>query len=535
MLQQCSSLCCGRSRSARSLALRVNPVVRWGIPLTLVATDAAFIYTNLVGDATSYLDLYVLPERNLGYHTEAFVFFLSNTIQLMWENEARFLAFLIGLFSCALPHLKVVSLLAVWFAPLPGKYTSNALFVLDVISKWSFLDLFVLTMYGQALNIKVERAFFASYDVNMSLLVRPGSFVFLGAVCYALLCSQVMIALHRSTSAGGGHGSGGESLRGGDTRSRTRSAFAAGTPGKRSRASSAPSSLGARAPSASVAEAIVRAVGAPSVTARLHSASAVLGGALDPLQSAARRASASFSRAARSRASSRQSFASGERAAVNSRPVARSYQLSSGSLSIDGATAIEALDEKGEGKGSSGRRGAELSSDYSASLGVPGEERAAGGLAEHPSSCVRPWSRRVCAPLALCLEFALAPLCCVCSWWFLPVQRWLRPRKWWYFMCCSKSESSRASLPLRALLARHTSVAKRFLLHCQTIAAYECTRGLASQPARCSCVPTSRDEVVRRAAHRRCRRGAYIRSDCRLLPFCVRRRARRYTAGELQC
>ena len=355
VVRRCLAVCCSRSRSARSLALRVHPLVRWGIPLTLVATDAAFIYTNLVGDATSYLDLYVLPERNLGYHTEAFIFYLANTIQLMWENEARFLAFLIGVFSCALPHLKVVSLLAVWFAPLPAKYTSNVLFILDVISKWSFLDLFVLTMYGQALNIKVERAFFASYDVNMSLLVRPGSFVFLGAVCYALLCSQIMIALHRSTSADGGHGSSGSGSNfagrlgdGGD-------GSAARAADKRAHASSAPSSLGARAPSASIADAIVRAVGAPSVTARLHPASAVLDGALDPLQSAARRASASFSRASRGRASSRQSLASGECAAASSRPVARSYQLSSGRLTLDGAEGV--ADE-----GNAARLGAALKS-----------------------------------------------------------------------------------------------------------------------------------------------------------------------------
>ena len=463
MVVRVFSLCCGRSNTAsRSLALRVHPALRWLLPLSLIVVDAAFLYTNLVGDATSYLDLYVYPERVISYHTEAFVFYLSNTVQLMWENEARFLAFLIAVFSCALPHIKVISLIIVWFIPLSNKITSNALFVLDLISKWSFLDLFVLTMYGQALNITAIGAFFGSYDVNMSLLVRPGSFVFLGAVCYALLCSQIMIALHRATTDDGGHGGGGGAAAAADDDGADAGAGPRGRLFFDGSAAAAP----LRAPSKSIAEVLVRSIGAPSLTSRLQPASALIDEALDPLQSAVRRASASFSHGGGgsfshgSRSGSQSFLRDQDRDRVRGgsesghRVESRSFQLaargtSEPTLFGDPITAPMDLTTGSDGNGSMYDISFAKSPDKMDKMGggEVGSENGNNGAAP-PSSTMTAAVRRACAPCrmacgqgqlcARATELALAPLCCACGWWALPLQAWLRPRKWWYFMCCSK-------------------------------------------------------------------------------------------------
>ena len=78
-----------------------------------------------------------------------FTFSLGSSLKDMYEAGAYPLVFLIGTFSGVWPYLKCLLLLYSWFAPpwlFRPKQRGQTLQLLDILGKWSLIDIYVLVL-----------------------------------------------------------------------------------------------------------------------------------------------------------------------------------------------------------------------------------------------------------------------------------------------------------------------------------------------------------------------------------------------------
>lgn len=80
-----------------------------------------------------------------------FIFFKStfsvvSGIESLWKDGHGFLAFIILLFSVFFPMVKLAVVLLVWFKKLAVKKRRTILFWLEIMGKWSMLDVFVVAV-----------------------------------------------------------------------------------------------------------------------------------------------------------------------------------------------------------------------------------------------------------------------------------------------------------------------------------------------------------------------------------------------------
>ncbi len=103
----------------------------------------------------------------------------KSTIE-MWNAGATALAILIVLFSGIWPYTKQLISLVMWVIPpklLSSRKRGNILHWLDVLGKWSMVDVFVLLTTLASFRISIESpdhlAFLPENLYSMNMLVRP--------------------------------------------------------------------------------------------------------------------------------------------------------------------------------------------------------------------------------------------------------------------------------------------------------------------------------------------------------------------------
>ena len=90
-----------------------------------------------------YLSIVELYENNEIFSFNVFAFTLTSSIDDFWSAGAYELAFIIAAFSGAWPYIKLLLLLLIWLYPIKAIQRKKALFVLDQLGKYSFIDLYV--------------------------------------------------------------------------------------------------------------------------------------------------------------------------------------------------------------------------------------------------------------------------------------------------------------------------------------------------------------------------------------------------------
>ncbi|CAK9105156.1 Uncharacterized protein SCF082_LOCUS49023 [Durusdinium trenchii] len=122
-----------------------------GLVIAIVFSDAANIVIafTVLGNQSRYIDL--VP------------FTIVSTINDMWNSGAWPLAVLIAVASCAWPVVKNLLLLAFWFMPktiMSSKKQRAWLELMDLLGKWSFLDVYVIVIMLAALRTYVQASYF---------------------------------------------------------------------------------------------------------------------------------------------------------------------------------------------------------------------------------------------------------------------------------------------------------------------------------------------------------------------------------------
>ena len=99
----------------------------------------------------------------------------------LWKSHHYFLAALIFFFSMIFPSAKLLSLLTVWFVPLTYETRAKSLNLLEILGRWSMLDVYVVAVLVVLIKAK------DIVDANASI----GIYMFAAAIFLSLLTTNL--------------------------------------------------------------------------------------------------------------------------------------------------------------------------------------------------------------------------------------------------------------------------------------------------------------------------------------------------------
>ena len=169
------------------------------MPPLVLLTAALFVYAHLVVIDTEMIDVRVGGADDPVLHLNVFDFATRNAVKMMWNSGAWPLALLVVSFSVCWVYIKLALMLIVWLAPLSHVAPSRLLFVLDMLGKWSFIDLFVALLYQGGLSLQLTQILQVG-GASIGLHTRKGAYVFVTALVLAIAMTNAMVLLHRRTS-----------------------------------------------------------------------------------------------------------------------------------------------------------------------------------------------------------------------------------------------------------------------------------------------------------------------------------------------
>ncbi|KAL7530846.1 hypothetical protein ACHAXR_010146, partial [Thalassiosira sp. AJA248-18] len=143
-----------------------------------------------------------------------FEFSMAKSTIEMWAAGAKSLAILIVIFSGVWPYTKLLTTLIIWFAPprwLSSMRRGKILHWLDVLGKWSMVDIFVLLMTLASFRLSVESPDHLNflpeglYSINMLVVPMWGLYANMLAQLVAQISSHIIIHYHRKTTMAAAH------------------------------------------------------------------------------------------------------------------------------------------------------------------------------------------------------------------------------------------------------------------------------------------------------------------------------------------
>lgn len=121
------------------------------------------------------LKLPILTVRKLW---EGNTFSVLSGIQNLWHDRYYFLALVIFFFSIVFPIAKLFCLFVVWFIRLKDEQRQKILYFLEILGKWSMLDVFVAAIIivtiklGALVSAKAESGlYFFGASILVAMLV----------------------------------------------------------------------------------------------------------------------------------------------------------------------------------------------------------------------------------------------------------------------------------------------------------------------------------------------------------------------------
>ncbi|KAL3817082.1 hypothetical protein ACHAXA_009913 [Cyclostephanos tholiformis] len=178
--------------------------IRVFIPVIILGNIALFLSGHLsLGGTVNISGSFAGQSFNVdGF----FEFSMAKSTVEMWNAGAKELAILITIFSGVWPYVKQLTSLFVWFAPprrMSFERRGSLLLWLDILGKWSIIDVFVLLMTLASFRLSIESpenlSFLPSslYSINMLVVPLWGLYANLIAQLVSQVSSHVIIHYHR--------------------------------------------------------------------------------------------------------------------------------------------------------------------------------------------------------------------------------------------------------------------------------------------------------------------------------------------------
>lgn len=177
-------------------------IVRGLIPIIILGNIGLFLSGHL--SLGAQVDLIISIAGDELEIKKIFDFSLAGSIKDMWEAGAKELAIMIIIFSGIWPYLKQSITLFLWFASpkiVKVKRRGTLLIWLDVLGKWSFIDIFVLLVSLVGFRIAVnspQNVGIDLYGLDIVVIPRWGLYANMLAQLLSQISSHFVIHFHRT-------------------------------------------------------------------------------------------------------------------------------------------------------------------------------------------------------------------------------------------------------------------------------------------------------------------------------------------------
>jgi len=172
------------------------------VPFIILGNIGLFISGHLNLGAKVQVQMQIAGE-NLGTSDNLFEFSMANSITQMIDAGAIQLAIIIAIFSGAWPYLKQLLTLMLLFLPsnvVSHQRRGSILIWLDVLGKWSMLDIFILVMSLISFRMSLQSPSFLPpnlYSVDIIVIPVWGLYANLIAQLLSQISSHFIIYYHR--------------------------------------------------------------------------------------------------------------------------------------------------------------------------------------------------------------------------------------------------------------------------------------------------------------------------------------------------
>jgi paraquat-inducible protein A len=148
----------------------------WLIPILLLVS----LISNILGLVLPFLEIDEI------FHAKV-VYSLPHSVHLMWEHKLYIIAFLILGFSIIFPFVKLISLFSAWFLPWESKRRATFLHWIELLGKWSYMDVFVVILLIALTN----------KQTMITSRIHIGVYFFIGAITLSMILSQIILSIAR--------------------------------------------------------------------------------------------------------------------------------------------------------------------------------------------------------------------------------------------------------------------------------------------------------------------------------------------------
>ncbi len=118
-------------------------------------------------------------------------FSVMSGIDNLWDENNRLLAVVIFFFSVVFPVAKLAALLVIWFVRMTDLQRKKILYGLEVLGRWSMLDVFVVAVLIVSMKL----------GVLATAKVEPGIYYFGAAILSAMIATTLENHLARGRKA----------------------------------------------------------------------------------------------------------------------------------------------------------------------------------------------------------------------------------------------------------------------------------------------------------------------------------------------
>lgn len=182
----------------------VHPAyLRYGIPIYLVCTFALLLACDMGSGVSADLRR-SLPDGEVLSTQTLLTVSVFSSVKELWKAESYPLAIIIVITSISWPYLKLIMSLYAWTAPFNRKSSDvnvtlakreKMLFWLDVLGKWSFVDVFVLIIMMVIFRSTIDQGYLI---IDIWILPKWGFFGFMLASVLSIFGTHVILHSHRS-------------------------------------------------------------------------------------------------------------------------------------------------------------------------------------------------------------------------------------------------------------------------------------------------------------------------------------------------
>jgi hypothetical protein len=193
-----------RNTQAMFMSKDVPILARIMIPIVVLGNIALFISGHLSLGAAVNIEV-TLAGQKISINN-FFEFSLAHSTVQMWEGGAHVLAIIIAILSGLWPYVKQLLVLCMWFLPprLVSVQSRGKMFYwLDVLGKWSVIDIFVLVITMVAFRLSIDSPASLSpilsslYSVDLMIIPQWGLYAMMIAQLLSHVISHFLMHYHR--------------------------------------------------------------------------------------------------------------------------------------------------------------------------------------------------------------------------------------------------------------------------------------------------------------------------------------------------